>query len=525
MKGRYTLLTKMQLYNLFGINRMIHSKVKKERNHIVFIGSFSLILFAFMLVYSTLFVRTCIRLGLIDILPSFMLTISFLITLFFTFIKGSNMLFGVNDYDMVMSLPVTSTQVVLSRLTSVYILNILIGVIALAPASIFFGNLLNEPISFYIMILFTLFLSPLIPMIIAIALSTVITIFSSKFKNKNILSLIFSTLVVLVFIIVLGIFEAQGEVAIETIGITIANLINHIYPLAYIITTALLKGSWFHFGAYSIISVSIAGIFVMILANYYTKINTAVSSNGSKSNFKLGEIKKNSVFMAMYKKELRRFLSCTIYALNSSICLVLLIITSIALLIIGKVNLQLAGQMKLIYDSGIKAAPFISALLVGLSSTTSVALSLEGKSRWIMASLPVSSKQIFKSKIAVNLTTTLPVIVVSSILQCIALDSSFIESIFIFIIPIAYAFYISILGMGMDVKFCRYDWTSEYNAVKGSISVLIVMGIGIASAFIPMVLYLAFNKYNLIISILTIIIITIISAIIYKKLVNKKIYV
>ena len=55
-----------------------------------------------------------------------------------------------------------------------------------------------------------------------------------------------------------------------------------------------------------------------------------------------------------------------------------------------------------------------------------------------------------------------------------------------------YACFIAVLGMCMNVMFPRYDWPSEYYAVKGgALSVLTTTGLGMLSSVIPLGLCLA----------------------------------
>ena len=75
--------------------------------------------------YSALFSAGLARAGAADSLPTISVLVCSLITLVLTFLKSSGVLVGLRDYDMVMSLPVKSSEVVLSRLTMTYLTNFL----------------------------------------------------------------------------------------------------------------------------------------------------------------------------------------------------------------------------------------------------------------------------------------------------------------------------------------------------------------------------------------------------------------
>ena len=189
-------------------------------------------------------------------------------------------------------------------------------------------------------------------------------------------------------------------------------------------------------------------------------------------------------------KELKMFFSCTIYALNSSVGMVLMAVTSLAVIFVPIESLGISHQIIL------QLVPLIGAVFVSMSSTTSSSLSLEGDKRWIMCSLPVASSEIIKSKIALNLTIILPLLLISSAAAGIGLRMDMFKIISTIAVAGSYGLYISVLGIYINYKFPKYDWKSEYYAVKGSVSVLLTTIIGIASSLIPLMLCISFSRYS-----------------------------
>ena len=189
MKNRYLLLLKMQLYNLFGINRIFHSDNKKEKQCIMVLGVSALLTIGLIIVYSTIISMSLASMGATKILPTISTLICSLITLILTFLKSSGVLVGLRDYDMIMSLPVKNSEVVLSRLTMVYLTNFSISVIVVLPSVIIFRINAETGISGNIIFLLSLLFLPIIPMIISLGLGVLISAVSSRSKHKNILSL------------------------------------------------------------------------------------------------------------------------------------------------------------------------------------------------------------------------------------------------------------------------------------------------------------------------------------------------
>ncbi|MBW4081450.1 hypothetical protein [Paenibacillus sp. S150] len=86
----------------------------------------------------------------------------------------------------------------------------------------------------------------------------------------------------------------------------------------------------------------------------------------------------SSPFHALYKKELRRYFSSSVYVLNTGIGMILLLVMSISLLFVspGKLG-ELAAIPQLSHGLG-TLAPFLVSLFVTLSCTAPSSISLEG---------------------------------------------------------------------------------------------------------------------------------------------------
>lgn len=439
MVEKYNLLLKMQLYNALGINRLLHShdiKEKKRSAAVAVLGSAAVIL---LVTYSANFSRSMAEAGLVQALPAIMVVICSFVTLVLTFIKSTGVLIGLKDYDMVMSLPVNTLAIVLSRMTMVYLINFLIGFAAVLPSGFTYVMYQKPDISGYIMLLGALFLIPVLPMIIALLAGVLIVAVSVRFKHKNLISL-----------------------SLSTAG-----------------------------------SLSAGFLFAVLAAYFYKTLNTSIFSHHTNKNYKPAEMSLSSPFMALYKKELNCLASCTIYALNSCIGIVLGFVVSVMAVFFMpdtlKMQLETLETMKIILN----VLPLVPAVFVSMTSTTAASLSLEGKNRWIMCSVPVKAITVYHAKIAVNLTVILPVLFISTVLLRIVFPLSVIQTIFLFLVPSVYAFFISVMGMYLNIRFPKYDWTSEYYAVKGgAVSVLAAVGTGMAGSLVPLYLACFFSEYS-----------------------------
>lgn len=524
MKNRYLLLLKMQLYNLFGINRILHFHSKKEKQRSVVLGGFAILIIGLMIVYSTIISMSLASMGAANILPTISALICSLITLILTFLKSSGVLIGLRDYDMVMSLPVKNSEVVLSRLTMVYLTNLLISVIVVLPSAVIFGINAKAGISGNIMFLLSLLFLPVIPMIVSLGLGVMISVISSRSKHKNVFSLALSTLIVLLIVAASTRAQNMNTDEILNIGILFSNMANKLYPPAALISKAIEQQNWLYFLAFMGMSALIGVIFVVVVAHFYQKMNTTTFSH-SAIKYEGKGLKVSSPFKAMYKREFDRYFSCTIYALNSTIGMVLLLVVALLLLFISPEALEQQSGIVGLSQMLRRVLPLVIAVFVTMTSTASASLSLEGKNRWIMCSVPVRAIDIFNSKIAVNLTVICPFALISAVLLGFKMGVSLIQSVLLCIVPVVYACFISILGMYMNVKFPKYDWTSEYYAVKGgAISVLATMGVGMLSSLVPLFICIAFQNISSLIMVAASILLLVFSFILYGQLQQYRLY-
>ena len=119
---------------------------------------------------------------------------------------------------------------------------------------------------------------------------------------------------------------------------------------------------------------------------------------------------------------------------------------------------------------------------------------MEGFTRWILGTAPLRPWNIFLSKILVNLTLIVPMEFLSIVILATGMGVSGIDLILLIAVPTAYALFIPALGMAMNIRYPRYDWSSEYYAVKGgSVSMLGTLGIGLGSVMVPLFVSAAFD--------------------------------
>ena len=231
--------------------------------------------------------------------------------------------------------------------------------------------------------------------------------------------------------------------------------------------------------------------FVVIVATVFLR---RLNSETAPSNRKISKSEPHSsgCLYAMYRRDLRRYVSSRVYITNTAIGMLLLVVLSY--LMGYSDSLDSSDGLGQIMPYLASSLPFFVSFFIGTSSTTAVSLSMEGLTRWILGTAPLRPWDIFLSKILVNLTLIIPMEFLSIAILATGMGVSGIDLILLIAVPTAYALFIPALGMAMNIRYPRYDWSSEYYAVKGgSVSMLGTLGIGLGSVMVPLFVSAAFD--------------------------------
>jgi len=509
-------MLRLQLLGAFGINKLLKSKIKGDRGKIVLYAFLGLILgIVFIAAIASNFLGFALT-ERTELIPGMAMLFATLITISVTYMKSNGLLFGQRDYDQTMSLPVTASQVILSRLTMVYLVNLVISLLTFVSAIGVYAFFVQISLINWIMLVVVTILTPIFPTILMIFIGTFTSAIGSRFRRKNLITTILSFVWMILTIGFISVVSVPGN----------DEAMLNIFPPANWLTNGVANGNWLLIMLYFLVSILLLVAYVSVAAKHYAKINTAWASQHKQGNYKIGEMKIESPFMALYKRELKRLASNSTYLMNSCFGAFMLLVAAPLMIIFSDTITGALIFEDIGFDIQIaQILPYIIALPICISTTTSVALSLEGRSRWIMCSLPIRASTVFNSKIAVGLTVMLPSAVIAGVCALIAFDVNALEGFFLILLPVAFAFFIVVGGMFANAKFPRYDWSSEYKLIKGgTASVMIVVFGGMTIATILFIVALSFTESIILINILVAVGLIVVTGLMYLYLRRVRLY-
>lgn len=459
-----------------GLNALRYEKDRKKKRRVIGMAIVIAFLCIMIIGYSFAIAFGFGCMGMAEIIPGFALTITSLITLFFTFFKTNGVMFASHDYNMLMALPIRINTVITAKFLTMYLSNLLFAILVMVPMETGYSFWGQITVTGVIMWFFAILITPLLPMTIAAIIGMGIAAIGSGFRHKVLVQVLLSVLIIVVVFSMsfwlpgkAGNDEAAFLNAISDLGRNISDGIHKVYPLSAWFDNAINNNNIIYFLLFLGVSVSVYIIFVLVCGKLYRKINTALMSHHGSSNYKVGELKVTSLMMSLVKKEAKRFFSSVLYVTNYGVGIIFILLIAIACPIIGIDSLFDTLGIAQITEvtSGIKfAVPFGIAMIVNMSCTTAVSLSLEGKSLWIIQSLPIEKCTILKAKMLFNIILVLPASLICSIVMMFCLKVNLLQALLYIVVSVVTVSFSTVFGMRINLSFPNYDWENETEVIK-----------------------------------------------------------
>ena len=488
--NKFLLITKINLLRFFDFKRINNSKYQSTKKKNI-IKIFLALIIIFYFTYSIYDFTSYIMPAFISLnMPIYIFGLFFSITsvfiLFNNLFKVKTMLFDYNDYDLLNAMPIKRSTIILSKMVSVYLLNLLYTFVIMIP--VYLAYIKYNSSSFGILYFLLLFIIPIVPLIVSYLIGIFLSWLMSHFKNKNIGSFIVNlTFVILVMVISFK----MNNLDIDNIAngsINIVNRIEGIYPLTKLFIWLLNHFEIIKLLEFILIPIILTTVFIMIINCFYIRIRTKLLKVNVSDNYEVKMYHRRSSLMSLYKKEMKKFCSSSMYILNTIFGCILLIVLVFCLLIFN--NNTIANFLNIPDFTNTLKMNVILVISIAcvLSSTTYPSISLEGKNLWIMKMLPVSSDKILLSKIFVNLTFTIPTIIITGTIFGIYFHFNFVEFLIIYLMPLMYAIFTAILGLIYNLLFPKFDYENEVKVIKQSMPAFLTIFSGIIMVFLPLTL-------------------------------------
>ena len=499
-------LSKVQLLNLFSINEIRYTKDKKKKQNFIRLTCAYIFVFLVAMGYVGGLAYGYHYLGIGDIVPMYLYTIVSVVLLVLSFFKAGSVLFSMKSYDIMISLPVNKSAILVSRFFTMYITNLLFSAVVLVPGLTVHIYYAKPGFSFYLISLLVMLFAPLLPLTLSSILGALIKAVSSRMKKRNLVEVLLCMVLVIVPI-VFG--SKMGETtenmdpeAIKEMVGTITTLLGSIFPPALWYHKAL-QGSFLHLilllGGPALLFI----LFVWLLSLRFTDICAGLNATYAKQNYKVESLKSGSVLTALIRKEMKLYFSSSLYVTNTIIGYVLAVVLAGALAIGG-----IEPILKPFVESGdipgienyipliIKLLPFVVAMPLCMMSISSSSISMEGKTFWQLQVLPVNAKDVYRAKLLWNMILAAPFALASTVLLVIGAKPAATDALHYILIPVVLILFTIVLGLAGNIWFPNFTWDNEAQVIKQGASVLVAMLGGVLGVIIPAALAIVLQPAN-----------------------------
>ncbi len=475
------LLLRTLLLSTSRRNILRFSTDKKKRRRIIGNAVGFAVVYAMLV---ALCVAMCVgygKFGIIGAAPVMCALIISAMAFFLTLFKTNGYLFHFREYDMLMSLPFSSSTVAGCKFLYMYVKSLPWHMSISLAMMIGYGWFAHPPVIVYpLWIALSLFL-PGIPMLAAAFLGFLIARISTGFRRTNVIQ------TVLTFIFVIFCFSLRFIIEDIFRNDKVQSTLMLASQLTGGAAKVYLPAGWF---ADAITKTSVsdalllvgvtAALFAAVFAvvgRSYRNINSALKSHAAAKNYRMTAQKKRSVLQAIAHKEFRRLMGSTAYMVNGAMGEVLAALLGLVTLVIGFDRIVKTVTNGAPFQSSIlqPAIPFIVYFFIGMMSTTACSPSLEGKNYWILQSLPIEKKTVYQGKMLFNMYLTVPFMAFSTLCLCVSARVPALNTALYLLLGVALCAFSTAWGCVCGVRHMRLDWENEIEVIKQGAAVAIYL--------------------------------------------------
>lgn len=426
------------------------------------------------------------RSGEVEAIPAAAVLVGALPALAITMLKANGALFGLRDYDLIMSMPTSTHIVVLSRIVPLYLVELASAVVTMLP--LYFAYALSVPVTAgrLGLMLASVLLVPLTPTCAATVLSFLISMLVSRFRRFRTLSLALGAVLVAGglygYLWLSFSFSSPDSDGMALLAHGLSGLVQvlsqRLWPLAAWFAGAMagsLSAGCLFFG----VSLVIPFASLEFLARHFMALNSVFLARGGRHNpkaIKRGWARSSGPFRALLAKELGclvgtpacvfNILASDLMLLGAALFLAFFAPRDLATLSVNGVELSQLSLFGTPNDLVRLVAPWSFALFSLSVPFAACSTSLEGRAAWVMSCAPQPVRIILGAKMLASMVHLVVTAMISAVLLAL---TGRIEPLVAFecvLAMVSYGYLAAAIGLFVDVRSPNYAWSSPAEVVK-----------------------------------------------------------
>ena len=382
-------------------------------------------------------------------------------------------LYMAKDNDLLLSMPIPVRTVMAARLVSVYLMGLMYSGVVLLPAIIVYWAVVGITASVVVGCLIQLLLLSVFVLTLSCALGWVAAKISQKLRNKSLVVVLASLVFIGLYYFVY--FKAQSVLQdlLANAGTYGAQIRSRAYPLY--LFGSVGTGSGAAMLAVTAAVAALCGLMWVLLSRSFLHIATSTGKTARRT-YRETALRRRSVDGALLHRELAHFAANPAYMLNCGLGTFLMPICAAAVL--WKGGSLFAMLDALFADTEGSVPVMLCVLLCGLASMnlmTAPSVSLEGKSLWLMQSLPVEPWQALRAKLRMQVLLTVPPLLLCAVCAAIVYPLGAAGLLVMAVFAASYALLGALAGLTLGVKMPVLTWTDQLMPIKQSAPVMLTL--------------------------------------------------
>ena len=397
------------------------------------------------------------------------LTIGILGSVFNTYAS----LYQAKDNDLMLSLPIPVRAILFARLSGVYIMGAMFAVTAMVPGIIVYGIVAHPGVWPVVSSIIVLVLLTFVILVLSCILGWVVGKIGNKTRNKSFVTVVLSLAFIAAYYAVYMNANKLLSKILANSGEYSAKIKGAAYPLYSIGRAAAGDGLQLAFVAAGTLIIALA-VWLVLERTFIGIVTTKAGHTKKKSIIKAA--KAQSQDSALLQKEFKRLAASAVYMLNCSLGTLIMIALAVVCLVKGQYVVDMITKIPGLPDGVLVFGACIAVCAAAsMNDLTAPSISLEGKNLWIVRSLPVTSWQILRAKLRMHVILTLIPALILDIVMLVFATPSLVDGVMMLLIPCLYVCLTAYIGLAVNLKMPKLDWTSETAVVKQSMGVLVAL--------------------------------------------------
>lgn len=378
------------------------------------------------------------------------------------------------DNEFLLSLPVPPVKLLIARTSGVLLTSLMYSALLWIPSLAAYWHIVPVTAKNIIFPVLLLFVIALFVSVLSCILGFLVALIAVKTKGRSILTVIFSlTVLVLYYIVYFKVINSIREIAahLDELGSTVRSWMHYLHLLG-----KAAEGGVIPLLIITAVTAALAAVCLFVLSRTFLRFafSGSTASKPAKSGNTTDMRKPDT---ALLFREYRHFTSVSTWMLNGGFGLLVMPVGAVALLIKSKAVRNLIILLDEILPDVAAALPVFALAAAGLLISTNcilaVSVSIEGKSMWILQSLPVEPRDVLRAKERMCIQMSVPPVLFFSVTACLVLRLQTAEILLVTAGSLLFIWAVADFGLFLNLRRPNLNWTNAATLTKQSLPVLI----------------------------------------------------